>query len=943
MRKSINFALNGVACLILLLNICLQDTVAILSNPLRIIYYEFGSNLGKHVPAQILMHLRSVEHLQVLPLVKRFTTKGNEDVNELNALILSLGNATLALKFVPINSTLKADSFRLRFLRTTHMGLSVLTSNGLPLDAVTHRNISFSKDAVHYGAVVGAYAALETLGFAFLHPLEPHVPQTLSILNVCIAANQSIEFAGYELSSCDLDRTEQPVWPERAFHIHTQHPLELTEVLQGHDIPQFGPHGPHCKQYSEHRIRKRQSLKRNDVYNQESDARVESKGAYCERWEDMVRDVNSFFEWAVANRLNKVEWLLLGNYKWGDEMSVRGQRLRLLTTLGHEYSLLIGADVPLGNVQQHGWNMVNVRQPFEEQVEELRKRVDWVLSAGFDFMTTESGLSEFTHPECALMLDLLNTFAIHVNVTWGREAGVKVHCSTGQVCEDFPDPRTGDPLNFNFLPFYAHKGLGVFPHTIQVYALDDPTGGAYGNRNFSYMEEYLVMEAKAGNRSVIFYPETSYWVNVDVDVPLFLPLYGQRRLRDLRRLRHRELSENFQMQGQMNFDSGWEWGYWISDFVTARASWDPVLDLGVTSSCSENTCTNSSVEHSDNSWLAFRRALIPLQRIFSHLVGSKVGERLVFLITELTKAQARLLINGEIMEDDGSGTGRLVPRPSPNLKKLSGIAYLMGGDTWVDLPHLLGLPTLQPAKVHLSEIDDPHRRDVIVLLQAMNEEFGNLNADFQNLLKDARTEIRKLEHELGAQDHACLCVLEEITDAVGLLALRAKQVHLLYASKEPTSSSFQVQRDPIFQNISVPPEFVASELQTRARAVIQEATEIVKRRESHYKVYWERVGAWRENPTVYRYGYLWAVHSLYYWWRDQGLSEEVSPQAQRSPCYLNRMDPSEIATGWGKASLQMLRNLYNKYSPFRMGYPLELINCLSPPAEEYEFPRNLYG
>ena len=57
--------------------------------------------------------------------------------------------------------------------------------------------------------------------------------------------------------------------------------------------------------------------------------------SYCQRWEDMVRslvvlyyvlyasvqtfiyitqvgEVNLFFEWALVNRLNKVEWLLLG-------------------------------------------------------------------------------------------------------------------------------------------------------------------------------------------------------------------------------------------------------------------------------------------------------------------------------------------------------------------------------------------------------------------------------------------------------------------------------------------------------------------------------------------------------------------------------------------------------------------------------------------------------
>jgi hypothetical protein len=35
---------------------------------------------------------------------------------------------------------------------------------------------------------------------------------------------------------------------------------------------------------------------------------------YCERWEDMVDGVNTFFEWAVANRLNRIEWLLLGRF-----------------------------------------------------------------------------------------------------------------------------------------------------------------------------------------------------------------------------------------------------------------------------------------------------------------------------------------------------------------------------------------------------------------------------------------------------------------------------------------------------------------------------------------------------------------------------------------------------------------------------------------------------
>jgi hypothetical protein len=98
---------------------------------------------------------------------------------------------------------------------------------------------------------------------------------------------------------------------------------------------------------------------------------------------------------------------------------------------------------------------------------------------------------------------------------------------------------------------------------------------------------------------VLFYlnlPMHTYTrVNVDIDVPLFLPLYGQRRQHDLRRLALRELREGFRMDGQMNFDSGWEWGYWLSDMVTARASWDPYLAVAPEASMTNSgTCTGGN-------------------------------------------------------------------------------------------------------------------------------------------------------------------------------------------------------------------------------------------------------------------------------------------------------------------------------------------------------------
>ena len=57
-------------------------------------------------------------------------------------------------------------------------------------------------------------------------------------------------------------------------------------------------------------------------------------------------------------------------------------------------------------------------------------------------------------------------------------------------------------------------------------------------------------------------PMQAYWVNYDIDVPLFLPLYGANRILDLQTMARLEIQRNTSVQGQNNFGSGWEWSYW---------------------------------------------------------------------------------------------------------------------------------------------------------------------------------------------------------------------------------------------------------------------------------------------------------------------------------------------------------------------------------------------
>ena len=110
-----------------------------------------------------------------------------------------------------------------------------------------------------------------------------------------------------------------------------------------------------------------------------------------------------------------------------------------------------------------------------------------------------------------------------------------------------------------------------------------------------------------------------------------------------------------------------------------------------------------------------------------------LSEQLATLLVQLSKDQARLLIHGsvdviheqnsttpdmdidtnteksgtEAEADGGSWWGwgsksessrdrvQVVKEAKKNRNPLTGIAYLSGGDTWSDLPHMMGMPSLQ--------------------------------------------------------------------------------------------------------------------------------------------------------------------------------------------------------------------------------------------------------
>jgi hypothetical protein len=412
------------------------------ADKLDTVYVEYGQNLGQTVPARINSLLQ-----------RAGVTVNNYDASSgdlpSGSLVLSFGNSTMSKDYVSLIGV-KSEGFRI-VAKPLGTDSNVIASNGKPIDP-SGKSFAMDLDRVHYGAVVGAYAVLEQLGFSFLHPMEPLIPSLIA------------------LPTSDISTTESPYWPTRTWHIHTQHPLEFTEVLNGFDIPMFA--------------------KTTEEGGEQATAGAVAAhsclpGQYCETWESMFSTLDGLFEWLAANRQNRVEVLLLGSPKWDvynnlTSGEMRQQRLRRINTLSHEYGVLIGADIPIANRQQHGWKMISLQDSFEQQTQSINDRVDWAFAADYDFISTESGLSEFTKPSCDLMLSLFNIFTergelpatlfyargvfflhlsdlyclpicallwvfmLHaVSGHWNREAVTKVHCSTSQFCDEKVSLREG--------------------------------------------------------------------------------------------------------------------------------------------------------------------------------------------------------------------------------------------------------------------------------------------------------------------------------------------------------------------------------------------------------------------------------------------------------------------------------------------------------------------
>ena len=125
----------------------------------------------------------------------------------------SFGSTPITTKL--INSTIQESLTEQAFAfhAVSLNGTSFVVGTGAPVDPG-----AWHKATIAIGPLYGMYAALEAMGFAFTHPLSPIYPASLQP-PAALSAPHVHRFA----------------WPIRSWHYHTEHPLDLQEVLNGFD------------------------------------------------------------------------------------------------------------------------------------------------------------------------------------------------------------------------------------------------------------------------------------------------------------------------------------------------------------------------------------------------------------------------------------------------------------------------------------------------------------------------------------------------------------------------------------------------------------------------------------------------------------------------------------------------------------------------------------
>ena len=254
--------------------------------------------------------------------------------------------------------------------------------------------------------------------------------------------------------------------------------------------------------------------------------------------------------WLARNGQNVVELRLLRT-AYPEAVPAVQESIELAHGLGMHFGLAVS----FARIQQKSFHLIPPLRAITGigDARRLQERLRELMGLfEFDFININLGTTEFTTTDFDRTLEWIDQANTLLSANQ-RQLFNTVHVSTGME-----DERYG---NFYFLPQHSDHRVGIFAHTVMFYGLRDQTAPVYGRTDFEDTRSLLERERR--KRPVWYYPETSYFIAMDIDVPLLLTDYMVSRADDY------DYVSSLGLPGHITFTTGQELGYWLIDWTVA--------------------------------------------------------------------------------------------------------------------------------------------------------------------------------------------------------------------------------------------------------------------------------------------------------------------------------------------------------------------------------------
>jgi len=291
---------------------------------------------------------------------------------------------------------------------------------------------------------------------------------------------------------------------------------------------------------------------------------------YFALWEPSAgstSDAHRIIDWLIKNRGNYIQWAGLDDILKPDRYAAWKAFTQELLAYAHMRGVRVGFDMELFGQSnlQNAFDLSDDRTGMVPIADEIAGRLP-LVTQDLPFDVYDLSFGEFFDAEPQKLIDAIDEVARQLR-TYAPQAEMHalVHVGATQRVTYM-----GQDMIYYFLVKYADPTIVPDIHSVMYYDLFEDAGGAYQHTDFSEHRAYLE-ERMCAHQPAAYHPEDAYWIAFDNSVPMFDPVYVHSRFVDLDGLAHSGCGP---LDEHLIFSSGWEWGYWLNDVTSLRASYE---------------------------------------------------------------------------------------------------------------------------------------------------------------------------------------------------------------------------------------------------------------------------------------------------------------------------------------------------------------------------------